>query len=226
MFRGLAQRLLFLLFIGIPAALSAQLTDAGGIGAINLSGNLLYGLDWGFSQELRFNNPFSALDRSAPSVDLEYTLIRKVLKADVGYDFLYYNQTTWFEPRHRVAFALSLQQKVDPFALKLRSKIQSTWRDESRGDYKFNPKYVWRNKLEAVYTIFGSPVKPYLSEEIMCPLNTTRGFLLDMFRTEGGVRYRISESTTWQFFLRYDQEVQVKSPKAVLYGGVGWNYSF
>lgn len=226
MSRRVIKRLLFLWFIGLPAALSAQFTDAGGIGSINLSGNLLSGLDWGFSQELRFNRQLSALDRSATSADLEYTIIRKVLKAELGYDFLYYNQSTYFEPRHRVSFALSLQHKIDPFALKFRSKIQSTWRDESRGDYKFNPKYVWRNKLEAVYTIFGSPVKPYLSEEIMCPLNTTRGFLLDMCRTESGLRYRISESTTWEFFLRYDQEVQVKAPKSVLYGGVGWNYSF
>jgi len=226
MFRGLAKRLLFLLVIGLPAVLHAQLTDAGGIGAINLSGNLLYGLDWGFSQELRFANQFSTLDRSASSIDLQYTLIRKVLKADVGYDFLYYNQTTWFEPRQRLSFALIFQQKADPVQLKFRTKLQSTWRDNSRGDYKFNPKYVWRNKLECIYTIFGSPVKPYLSEEIMCPLNTTNGFLLDMFRTEGGIRYRISESTTWEFFLRYDQEVQVKAPKSVLYGGVGWNYSF
>ena len=207
-----------------PVALFGQTNDVGGIGAINVSKDLGRFMTASASQELRFNQNYMNFDRSLTSVGLDYTLISKLLKAEAEYDFIYQNQIDYFEFRHRAALGLSGTMKSYSFNFKLRTKVQSTWRDETRGDYKFNPKYVWRNKLECSYTIFGSPVKPFASAEVFCPLNSSHGFYMDGYRATVGARYRTSAHVTWEFMLRCDQEIQQANPKRVFYTGVGWCY--
>lgn len=207
-----------------PCFLTAQTSDAGAIGSLSLSKDLGRRIGATVEQEFRFNQNVSSFDRSMTTVGVDYTLIKKLLKAEVNYDFIYQRQDTYFELRHRGSASLSAQMKSNSFGFKLRTRAQSTWRDESRGDYKFNPKYVWRNKLECEYTIFGSPVKPFVSGEVFCPLNGGSGFFMDGYRAVVGAKYRLSSHTALEFMLRYDQEVQVANPKNILYGGVGWSY--
>ncbi len=108
--------------------------------------------------------------------------------------------------------------------LELRTKGQATLRDETKGDYKYNPKYVWRNQLELSYTIFGSPLKPYISAEIFCPLQSKYGFYMDGFRAILGLKYRVSQRNSIDFRLRFDQDIQQANPLSMVYGVVGWNY--
>jgi len=219
-------RIFLLVALLLPVCLVAQTSDAGGIGAIGLTADIAPSLSASLSQEVRFNQNLTNFDRAVTTLGVDYTLIRKLLKVGVDYDFMCYNQINYFEIRHRASLGFEGQQKVNEFNFKLRTKLQSTWRDETLGDYKFNPKYVWRNKLECSYTIFGSPVKPFASAEIFCPLNGANGFYMDGYRFIGGAKYRTSEHTTFEFMLRYDQEIQQANPKRILYGGLGWYYSF
>jgi len=207
-----------------PHFLSAQTNDAGAIGSLSVSKDIGRNMGATVEQEFRFNQNISSFDRSLTSVGVDYSIIKKLLKAEANYDLIYQRQDTYFEFKHRASASLSAQMKYNSFGFKLRTRGQSTWRDESRGDYKFNPKYVWRNKLECEYTIFGSPVKPFVSGEIFCPINGANGFFMDGYRAVIGAKYRTSARTTLEFLLRYDQEVQVSNPKTMLYGGVGWNY--
>lgn len=207
-----------------PGFLTAQTSDAGAIGTLSLSKDLGRRLGATVEQEFRFKQNVSSFDRSLTSVGVDYTIIKKLLKAEVNYDFIYQRQDTYFEFRHRGSASLSAQTKYDAFGFKLRTRAQSTWRDENRGDYKFNPKYVWRNKLECEYTIFGSPVKPFVSGEVFCPLNSGNGFFMDGYRAVVGAKYRLSSHTSLEFMLRYDQDVQVSNPTSILYGGIGWSY--
>jgi hypothetical protein len=208
-----------------PVALLAQTSDAGGIGTIGLSKDIGRLLSASVSQEVRFNQNFTSFDRSLTSLEFDYTLIRNLLKVEAGYDFIYQNQVDYYEFRHRAGLGLSGQLKMYSFNFKLRTKVQSTWRDELRGDYKFNPKYVWRNKLECSYTIFGSPVKPFASAEVFSPLNSAAGFYMDGYRATIGAKYRTSAHVTWEFLLRYDHDIQQANPKSIFYTGVGWYYN-
>ncbi|HLP06268.1 MAG TPA: DUF2490 domain-containing protein, partial [Paludibacter sp.] len=177
-------------------------------------------------QELRLNGNLANFNRSLTSASLDYTIIKKILKAGIDYDFIYQHNPgkNFYETRQRASVSLSGQTKVDPFDFTIKTRLQSIYRDETHGDYKFNPEYRWRNKLECEYTIFGSPVKPYLSGEIFCPINGKHGFFLDGYRACLGAKYRLSAQTSLNFQLRYDQEVQQANPKGTLYGCIGWNY--
>lgn len=220
------QRFLFLLITLFASVfMYAQTSDAGAIGSVDISTDIGPLMSANVSQEIRFNQNLTSFDRSMTSLGLDYSLIRKVLKAELGYDFIYQNQINLYEFRHRASFALAAQYKLDSYSFQLKTKAQSTWRDESRGDYKFNPKYVWRNKLECTYTIFGSPVKPFVSGEVFCPLNGGNGFYMNGYRAIMGAKYRTSAHTTLEFMIRYDQDIQQSNPKSIVYGGFGWNYT-
>jgi len=218
--------ILLLISIGLvlPGFLFAQTSDMGGIGSLSLSTDLGRSWDAKLEQELRVNQNFRMLDRSLTSIGVDYTIIKKLLKASLDYNFIYQRQNEFYEIRHRSSAALAAQLSISSFDLELRTKGQATWRDESKGDYKFNPKYVWRNKLECAYSIFGSPLKPFLSAEIFCPLNSENGFYMDSYRVIAGAKYKFSKHISLEAFLRYDQDIQQPNPHNIVYGGIGWNY--
>jgi len=219
-------KILLLIFIlyNNTSFLVAQTSDIGAIGSLSLSKDFGDKWDAKFEQEFRVDNQLSLFNRSLTSIGLNYTIIRKFLTAEIDYDYIQQRQNDYFELKQRSSVALSFQKDFSAFEVEFRTRAQSIWRDESSGDYKFNPKYVWRNKLEGSYTIFGSPIKPFVSTELFCPLNSVNGFYLDGIRATAGCKYRLNLRTSITFLLRYDQDIQQANPKSALYGGIGWNY--
>lgn len=225
--RKIGYILLFVAFSCIfSTKLSAQLNDGGGIVSASLSRDFGRFASAELEQELRFDNRFTELDRSATSVGFGYTFFRDMLKASAGYDLLYRKEENYYEFRHRFALSLTGEYAYYDFDFKLRTRMQATYRDEDYGDYKFNPKYVWRNKLEVAYNIFGSQWKPYIAGEIFCPTNHQLGFHADEYRLIAGVKYRYSRRVSLNAQVRFDQEIQQANPQNILYVGFGWNYTF
>ena len=142
----------------------------------------------------------------------------------MDYDFINQRNNEYFELKHRASIGFSTDYNLKKFEFDLRTRGQSTWRDNQRGDYKYNPKYVWRNKIGLAYDIFGSPLKPYISGEIFCPINSSNGFFMDGYRLTTGLKYRLTKHTTLQIELRHDEEVQQANPQKNTYTGIGWNY--
>lgn len=220
------QRIIVAVLLFCPVMLSAQLNETGGIASFSVSSGLLPGLSGSLGQEFRFNENFAHFNRSATSAGLDYTLIRKTLKMGLDYDLLCYNQETVYELRQRVALSLTLKQDYYDFSFSLRTRGQATLRDGSTGDYKYNPKYVWRNKLGCSYRIFGSRYKPFGSVEMACPINSKHGFYMNKYRVEAGTTYRYSRHVTLEAKLRFDQGIQEVDPQNILYGCFGWSYAF
>lgn len=208
----------------LPTFALAQTSDVGGIATVGLTTKLGRNFGAKVEQEVRFNNNFTSFDRTLTSVALDYTLIKKTLKAQIDYDFIYQNQIQFYEVRHRASAALAYSFALNSFEFDLKTRGQSIWRDDARGNYKVNPKLVWRNKIECAYAIFGSPIKPFVSAEMFCPLNNPRGFFMDGYRLVAGAKYRISTHVSIEPFVRFDQEIQQKNPKRIFYGGFGWTY--
>lgn len=205
--------------------LQAQTDGMGAIGSIGLSKSL--GKNWsaGLEHELRFDQLHAGLERSLTAIQLDYKLLPKVLKAGVEYNFLLQNNDNeYFENKHRLSLALSGETSWKRFEFSLRTRMQSTWRDETRGDYRINPKIIWRNKLECAYDIFGKPVKPSVSVELFTPLNENQGFYANGYRVRAGVTYRYSRAQSVDISLRYDKDIQTDEPQAMLYLCAGWTY--
>lgn len=217
--------LLVAVLICFAYAFQAQTKSMGAIGTIGVSKSL--GKNWsaGVEQELRFDQLHSGIERSLTALELNYKLIPKVLKAGVEYDFvLQNNDNEYFENRHRLSLALSGETSWKRFDFSVRSRVQSTWRNELRGDYRINPKLAWRNKLEVTYDIFGKPIKPYLSAEIFTPLSGSQGFYANGYRIRLGLAYRYSRTQSVDFSVRYDKDIQTDEPMQTLYLCAGWTY--
>ena len=205
----------------------AQLRDAGGIGSISVSKEISKVTELSFEQELRLDQGLSMLNRSSTSIGADFTIVRRLLKAEVDYILMYRREDfDLYEFRHRFTAGFVFQQRYSRFIFKLRTRGQTTLRDENRGDYKYNPRYVWRNRLQVEYNIPKSPFRPYISTEIFCPLNSDYGFFMDSYRLIIGTTYRFSKRSELDCQIRFDQDVQVANPKNILYTGIGWNYSF
>ncbi len=203
-------------------SLLAQLSDIGGIVSVGVTKNIGRNWDSKLEQELRFNQSLG-YDRALTALQLDYKVIPQYFKVGMEYDFMNPNiKSEYYEFRHRAAFQLSGQTKWNRFELQLRTRMQSTWRDETKNDYKFNPKVVWRNKFECAYDIFGSPIKPSMSAELFFPVNSSHGFYLNSYRLRTAVSYKYSRSQSIEMFLRFDKEVQTNNPESVLYLGVAW----
>ncbi len=224
------KKLLCILTLCVLVSLStvsvcAQLSDVGTLGSISLSKDLNRDMGVTVEQELRFDQFSTSLNRSATSIGADIILIRRFLRVQLDYDLLYRkNKDTSYEFRHRSSIGLLSQYKYNRLNYRLRTRMQATYRDENRGDYKFNPGYVWRNRLELRYDIFGSPVTPYLYGEIFCPVNSKNGFFIYGYRISIGTKYKVSQRSDIDFQLRFDQEVQQANPENMLYCCVGWNY--
>lgn len=220
--------ILLVFFLFFTTAIFAQLHDAGGIGCIGVSKNIGNFTKLGLEQELRFDRGLSSLQRSATSLSADFTIVRRLLKAEIDYSLHYRRENEkQYEYRHRFSAGFVVQQRYARFIFKLRTRGQATLRNENRGDYKYNPKYVWRNRLQIEYNIRKSPFRPYVSAEIFCPINSDYGFFMDAYRIVAGTTYSLSKRSELDFQIRYDQDIQVASSSPnILYGGVGWSYSF
>lgn len=206
-------------------SLCAQLSDIGTLGSISFSKEINRYIGTTIEQELRFDQLSTSLNRSATSIGADVTLIRRFLRAQFDYDLLCrVNNQINYEFRHRSSVGLLAQYKYNRFNYRLRTRMQATFKDETRGDYKFNPSYVWRNKLELRYDVFGSPFTPYLYGEMFCPVNSKHGFFMDGYRLSFGTKYKVSKRNVVDFQLRFDQEIQQADPRNILYCCVGWNY--
>lgn len=202
----------------------SQVSDAGAIGSISVTKDAGRNWDFKLEEELRFNQSFSVFNRSLTSVSAGYSILPKYLKAGISYDFIRQNKDLIYDFRHRGSFSLTGQLKSGMFDFHLRTLIQTTRKQEDQNNQSFNLKTTWRNKLECTYNIFGSPLKPSFSVETFCPTNDPGGCYIDSYRLKSTLRYRYSQHQSIDVFVRYDQEVQQKNPKSILYIGAGWNY--
>ncbi len=220
-------RLSILFFLFTVAAMAQEReTFVGSIFSIELKKGLGQRLDISFEEELRLLSNTSYFDRLATTVGADYSIISKKLKAGIYYSFLYlYNSDYYYENRHRYYVALSYKETFGKCTFSWRGRVQGTYRDENKGEYKINPRYVLRNKLEVEYSIFGSPWKPYLSGEMTNSLNDPLGNEIYKLRFQGGANWRLDRTSYLEFFLRADEYLTGEDPR-VFSIGAGYKKSF
>ncbi len=213
--------LLTLIFLCFPLQFWGQQreTDVGTSLSVEISKSLNRFFDLSLEEELRLVSNNSGFDRLSSTIGVDYSMLDRKLKAGIYYSYLYlYNSDFYYENRHRYYASLSYKESVGSFTLSWRGRFQTTCRDEDRGEYKINPKYVLRNKLDVEYTIFGSPWKPFVSAEIFNTLNDPYQNEIYKIRFQTGTSWRINRSDYMEFFLRADEYFVGKDPRVFSVG--------
>ena len=206
-------------------------TDLGCVLGADFSTPLFGDVTLEVEEELRFKSYAGAhLDRWLNSVALEtpvnIPMLGKRLHvgAQVGY-LRHYDDHDYFDNRFRWGVDLSYYENFRRFKFSYRSRLLCTYRDERTGDYRVNPKWYWRNKLQAAYQMPGSRFKYTLSSELFWRMRQdSRYSFVDQLRTTFTVNYRLSRRQYLNAFLRMDNDLQVPNPLDTIYLGVGYEW--
>ncbi|MCK9301825.1 MAG: DUF2490 domain-containing protein [Bacteroidales bacterium] len=210
----------------ILCALHAQSFDIGGIAGVDYNRDIGNSFNISLEEEIKFSNYFSNYDRFKSGISIDYSHPKyDKFKIGVGADYLNKNETEYYDSRFRWNATFSYSEKYRQYKFSYRARFQSTYRDENRGDYKLNPKNYLRNRLEVGYTFYTKPIKLALSTELFLRLNNPEGNFIDNIRTTFEVNYRFTRRSSMSFFVRSDNEIQVKNPLNAVYAGVVYKFS-
>ena len=212
--------IVFLLLIPILTFAQGQReTDVGFSLSMELQKNLMQNLDASLEQEVRLIDNNIGFDRTITSLGLDYAFFNRKIKVGAYYAFIYrYNNDFIFEPRHRYYFNLAYRQPWQRWTFSWRGRFQSTYRDENRGAYKINPRYIMRNRFEIEYSIWGRPWKPYISCEVFNELNNPLGNELTRIRYQAGTSWRLNRTDYLDFFVRYNDEFSGRDSRLLALG--------
>ncbi|MCF0205806.1 MAG: DUF2490 domain-containing protein [Bacteroidales bacterium] len=219
------RKILFFCFTALlPLSLKSQSVDFGAILGAEFSGDIVKGLDYGFGVELRTDDCFVHYNQMRLSAGIDYSFLKKRLKLAASFDYSLKNKESFLQNRYRLNGMLTYTEKIRSFKLSLRFRYQTTFLDDSRCYEKFNPKSYFRNRLGVEYSMFSKPLKFYATVEYFVRLYKCDSRIIDNIRTVLGVNYRIDKKNSLDFYLRADNEVQVKAPANIFYLGVRYNF--
>jgi hypothetical protein len=192
---------------------------------------------WDLSVEgiLRTRDNASELKRWGIKGDVSFKVL-KPLKIGINYQYITFNDIKYndYQPRQRMSAYLTGKLKLSNFSFSLREQAQRTIKDESDrikasgkyDNYKINPEYLWRNKLQVAYNIPHFPVTPSISFETFYQLNNPDGNQFCDLRYTLSFEYKITKHHTVELYGLIDKEINVNDPVQSNVLGVGYSFSF
>lgn len=227
--------LLALMVFSLPSvAQTGRYTDYGVIAGAKFSAPVWNDTEIEVEEELRFEGYEGAhLERWLTGLTLEtpVTFIpwlgkRLHVGAHAGY-VRHHVDEGYFDNRWRAGLDLSYSETFRRFKFTYRTRMLCTFRDESTGTYRVNPKWYWRNKLQASYQRPNSRFKYTLSAECFWRLRQQHGeSYIDHLRTMFSVNYRLTRRQSVSGFIRMDNELQVKRPFDRFFLGFVYNFKY
>ncbi len=202
----------------------AQSTDFGAIVDVGYSGKIVRNFKYSLEGEVKTCDNFTSLNNVKLVVGVNYSFWQKRLKASADLNYILKNEGNYYENRFRYNVSFSISEKIRQFSVSCRARVQSTFYEETHTDHKFNPKTYFRNRLEVEYEFFSKPISLYASTEYFLRLYKPEQNFVDNWRTILGVNWRLNQNTSLDFYLRADNEVQVKDRANIYYLGVGVNF--
>ena len=208
-------------------AQSERKSDFGAILSVKYDAGLVGKLDIGVEEELRFDHYCSQLDRWLNAVSIEYPLLHNRMRMGLtGGVIRRYNDKGFYENRGRVGLDVNYAETYRRYKFSYRSRLMATFRDETVGDYRVNPKLYWRHRFQATYQMPNSRFKYSLSTELHWLLNDPKASVIDNVRTAFSIDYRLSRHQTIELTARMDNDIQVKAPMDRFYLGFTYHLKY
>lgn len=169
-------------------------------------------------EEVRFRDDISTFDRLYSTVAVTYRinpyfhtslayqhrLIQQKGKASTNYQ-------GYLDFRHRGILSVSFSYPVGQFEFSLRQRLNGTLRTDSVNPLeKSNPQIISRTRMQAEYSFWSIPLKPYVSVEMFNPLNNPAyisDVWLETMRYTGGFTYRLDARNRIELYYFYEDEM-------------------
>ena len=193
--------------------------------SVEMKTTVAQGLNAFAEGEFRTHDGLSSTERWSGTIGMDYKAL-PFLKLTGGYTYIH-QQTEqkitqkgniippYWQPKHRVFFAVTGNYEWKRFTFSLRERYQYTYREEQYVP-KFDEdgitpkddewveskgKHILRSRLEVEYNIRKSKFKPFASYEIYNSLSD--GFAVDKARYTIGSDYKFNKKHSVSLFYRY-----------------------
>ena len=213
---------LLLLVILFDSGMS-QNRDAQLWTSVSAEVKLMKRLAAGFSQELRFNENMTEAGTIYTDLGVEYKL-NKRFQVSVNYRFVEKRRKdNYYSFRQRIYIDFKYDEKIKPFQLLFRSRLQDEYADIGREPDGGVPEYYIRNRLGLKYDKW-KKFSPYVSVEVFSPLNARYRILLDNLRSTAGIEYAFTKHHKADVFYMIQKEINVSHPETDFVVGLGYSY--
>jgi len=185
--------------------------------------------------ELRTICYLSLINRWSLGVSADYDLLKQ-LSIGAGYEFMNVLDKKYDNYQFRNRFNVSATGKItiNDFTFKLRERIQTTQKDESKriddeGDidnYKINPEWSWRNRLQMSYDIPHCKVTPAFSLESFYQLDNPDGNAFDNLRYILSFDYKVNKRNKTKVYGLINSKLESEDAYGKYILGVGYIYTF
>jgi len=130
----------------------------------------------------------------------------------------------YIENRHRFSFQVTWQPPVKVLTLWISPRLQYSWHDFFRSPNWQIPEKYFRCEVGISKKSTNGKLEPHADVEAWYALRTGTGDIIDQYRLTLGMEYKIDRNRRWDFFYRYQQEIQVNDPLTAHIVGVAYTY--
>ena len=213
----------------------AQHGDFGAELSATYGHRLWSGASFAFGEKVRLNSNCSQYSQSKSSVSIGQRLLHRQLdlynlKWKIGGGYTFINRLNegkhrqYYENQHRFMLQSTLSYNYGFWRASGRVRLQSTFRDESRGSYRYNPKVVLRGRVTLGYVLPDKPWRFGAGAEYFYRANDPKGSFVDEMRYSVETTRIIDGRQNLSLYLKYFHELQVADPVRMIV--VGLRYDF
>ena len=188
------------------------------------------------TEKVRFTDGSSRYSQSKTALVVQQTIFKHQLdlhdmRLRIGGGYTFINRLSdpydnpWYENQHRLMVQSTLAKDHGFWRFGGRMRLQSTFRDESRGDYRYNPKLMLRGRLSTAYAMPNKPWKFGANAEYFYRLNDPRGAFIDEMRYTLETTRILDRRQSLTIYLKYFHELQVADPMHLLCLGLRYEFS-
>ena len=225
--------IIFTLICLLVSVAQAQVCTFGG--ELKAEGTLALGKGWraAASEEMRYNLTSEGLSKNEMSAGLSKSVLRDWLrgygcKMRIGGNYSFIrrqNESHRYENQHRVNVDVSPSYSYGDWKVSVRERVQTTFRDNRRGNYRVNPKMMLRSRLQVQYDIPGRPWTFFANGECFYRLNDPKHHIVDEWRGRIGASYQFSQHTCLSLYWKSSVEVNVKHPEQQHLLGLAFDFN-
>ncbi len=187
------------------------------------------------TEKVRFSDGSTRYSQSKTAVVVQQTLLKRQLdlhdlRLRIGGGYTFINRLSdpygnpYYENQHRLMMQSTLTKDYGFWRFGGRVRLQSTFRDESRGDYRYNPKLMLRGRLSAAYAMPDKPWRFGANAEYFYRLNDPRGAFVDEMRYTLETTRILDRRQSLTLYLKYFHELQVADPLRMLCVGIRYEF--
>jgi hypothetical protein len=213
-------------FIFITFVSQGQTNDAQLWSEVVVKKKITNKLSFSLANSVRFRENISLVDKVFTELETQYELFRFL---DFGLNYRLEQekkQDNDLSLRHRFSVDAQVKKKVLGVSLSLRTRFQTKYIDYYSSYSGVVPQNILRLRIKASYKILLFPIVPSISSEIYYGLNGEKKNLIDAYRYQAELSYKINKHNDISLGYLIQNEKNEKNLLNIYAFQIGYSFDF